>query len=205
MKEDKLSISMLLAFLAGMGVMWFINFHDQHTVARNTAHADTASSGPANPGAVRVDLHVMAQCPYGVQAEAAFKDVVAKFGPDLDLHVDYIGQTGATGEPSSMHGPNEVKGDLFQVCAQKYAPDEGVRLHPLPEREHQGGRHERRGVRREGRRAGRQDRRLRRRARKGRTCSAASFKRSQTRAPAGARPSSSPARSTRGAASRPTS
>ena len=122
MKEDKLSISMLLAFLAGMGVMWFINFHDQHTVARNTAHADTASSGPANPGAVRVDLHVMSQCPYGVQAEAAFKDVVAKFGPDLDLHVDYIGQTGATGELSSMHGPNEIKGNLFQVCAQKYAP-----------------------------------------------------------------------------------
>src|SRR5262249_683481 len=64
----------------------------------------------------------MAQCPYGVQAEAAFKDVVAKFGPDLDFHVEYIGQTSPSGELSSMHGPNEVKGDLLQVCAQKYAP-----------------------------------------------------------------------------------
>ncbi len=80
------------------------------------------SAREVKPGAVRVDLHVMSQCPYGVQAEAAFKDVVAKFGPDLDLNVEYIGQTAPSGELSSMHGPNEVKGDLLQVCAQKHAP-----------------------------------------------------------------------------------
>ena len=123
MKEDKLSLSMLLAFLAGMGVMWFINASEQHKLVANGAHADTSLSNdaPSNPGAVEVDLHVMSQCPYGVQAEAAFKDVVAKFGPDLNLKVDFIGQTGANGDLTSMHGPNEIKGDLLQVCTQKYA------------------------------------------------------------------------------------
>ncbi len=112
-------VGFILCFLAGAGIMWGI---DARHPTGTQASATQATAKPANPGAVRVDLHVMAQCPYGVQAEAAFKDVVAKFGSDLDLHIDYIGQTGSGGEPTSMHGPNEVKGDLLQVCAQKYAP-----------------------------------------------------------------------------------
>jgi len=90
------------------------------SITADSTHATVAKS--ASPDAVRVDMHIMAQCPYGVQAENAFKDVAAKFGPDLDLHVEFIGQTDASGAPSSMHGPNEVKGDLTQVCVQKYAP-----------------------------------------------------------------------------------
>ena len=112
-------VGFILCFLAGAGLMWGI---DARHPGATQASATPAAAKPTNPGAVRVDLHVMAQCPYGVQAEAAFKDVVAKFGSDLDLHIDYIGQTGSAGEPTSMHGPNEVKGDLLQVCAQKYAP-----------------------------------------------------------------------------------
>jgi predicted DsbA family dithiol-disulfide isomerase len=122
-------VGFLLSFAAGMGLMRGIDGWGPGAGATATAdvkaesnNAGSAVARTANPGAVRVDLHVMAQCPYGVQAEAAFKDVVAKFGNDLDLHVEYIGQTGAGGELTSMHGPNEVKGDLLQVCAEKYAP-----------------------------------------------------------------------------------
>src|SRR5262245_58002757 len=108
----------LLSFLAGMAFIWGVD---------RRAHSEGVSGGPdtarpANPGAVQVDLHVMSQCPYGVQAENAFKDVVTKFGKDLDLRVEFIGQTSPSGDLSSMHGPNEVKGDLLQACAQKYAP-----------------------------------------------------------------------------------
>jgi len=117
-------VGFILCFLAGAGVMWGIDAKHPNAagLTADKTHATAAAAKQVNPGAVRVDLHVMAQCPYGVQAEAAFKDVVAKFGPDLDLHVEFIGQTGAGGEPGSMHGPNEVKGDLLQACAQKYAP-----------------------------------------------------------------------------------
>jgi 2-hydroxychromene-2-carboxylate isomerase len=115
-------VGFIICFLSGAAIMWGIDSRHPNA-AGTTADNTQAVSKKANPGAVEVDLHIMAQCPYGVQAEAAFKDVVAKFGPDMDLHVEYIGQTGADGAPNSMHGPNEVKGDLTQVCVQKYAPE----------------------------------------------------------------------------------
>jgi len=115
-------VGFILCFLAGAGIMWGIDAKHPNAAGMAADTTPAAAAKATSAGAVRVDLHVMAQCPYGVQAEAAFKDVVTKFGPDLDLHVDYIGQTGADGAPNSMHGPNEVKGDLFQVCTQKYAP-----------------------------------------------------------------------------------
>ncbi len=73
-----------------------------------------------NPGAVKAELFVMSQCPYGVQAEAAFEEAYTKLGADLDLRVEYIGKTGPGGELSSMHGPKEVFGNLLQVCAMKH-------------------------------------------------------------------------------------
>jgi 2-hydroxychromene-2-carboxylate isomerase len=118
-------VGFLLCFVAGAGVMWGVDSRGGgHGTASITAdHGATGSASKhLSANAVHVDLHVMAQCPYGVQAEGAFKDVVSKLGNDLDLNVEYIGQNQG-GEPSSMHGANEVKGDLFQVCAKKYAPD----------------------------------------------------------------------------------
>lgn len=82
----------------------------------------TSLASTTKPGAVRADLYVMSQCPFGVQAETAFKEVVARFGDELDLHVEFIGNAAPTGELSSLHGPNEVKGDSYQVCAARYAP-----------------------------------------------------------------------------------
>ncbi|MBM4375438.1 MAG: DsbA family protein [Deltaproteobacteria bacterium] len=76
----------------------------------------------ANPGAVKVELYAMSQCPYGVQAENGFKDAVEKLGADVDFRVEFIGQTSPTGELTSMHGPKEVKGDMVQACAQKHTP-----------------------------------------------------------------------------------
>ena len=116
-------VGFVFCFIAGAGMMWGVDARSARTGAGITAdRAGAAHEARVSANAVHVDLHVMAQCPYGVQAESAFKDVVSKLGSDLDLNVEYIGQSQG-GEPSSMHGPNEVKGDLFQVCAKKYAPE----------------------------------------------------------------------------------
>jgi predicted DsbA family dithiol-disulfide isomerase len=115
-------VGFLICFVAGAGIMWGVDARLPHAAAGITADTAGAVAKQVSADAVHVDLHVMAQCPYGVQAENAFKDVVSKLGSGIDLNVEYIGQSQA-GEPSSMHGPNEVKGDLFQVCAKKYAPD----------------------------------------------------------------------------------
>ena len=90
----------------------------------------TSLASTTKPGAVRADLYVMSQCPFGVQAETAFKEVVAKFGDELDLHVEFIGNAAPTGELSSLHGPNEVKGDSYQVCAARYAPAKSFDFNP---------------------------------------------------------------------------
>src|SRR5262245_6212318 len=119
MSKTATLIGFIISFIAGMAV---INVIDRTSPSWWSTKVEAEQARALNPGAVKVDLHVMAQCPYGVQAENAFKDVVAKFGQDIDFHVEFIGQTGPTGELSSMHGPNEVKGDTLQVCAQKYAP-----------------------------------------------------------------------------------
>jgi predicted DsbA family dithiol-disulfide isomerase len=114
-------IGFLICFVTGAGLMWGIDAKHPHGTASITADTAGSATKTVSANAAHVDLHIMAQCPYGVQAEAAFKDVAAKLGPDLDLNVEYIGQNQG-GEPSSMHGPNEVKGDLLQVCTKKYAP-----------------------------------------------------------------------------------
>src|SRR5262245_41945106 len=108
MSKSTTILGFLLSFIVGMVVIRTIDGHVPG------AHATAEGLARPNAGAVKVDLHVMSQCPYGVQAENAFKDVVAKFGPDIDLHVEFIGQTAPGGDLSSMHGPNEVKGDLLQ-------------------------------------------------------------------------------------------
>lgn len=113
----------VLAFAAGAGLMWQLE-RDAPNEASASPEPPAIVTGPraTNPGAVKVELFVMSQCPYGVQAEDAFAEVVEKLGPDLDLRFEYIGSIGEGGALESMHGPPEVMGNLVQVCAMAQSP-----------------------------------------------------------------------------------
>jgi len=115
-------IGFILSFIAGTILMWGI---DRGTHSGATAKpegvAGTDATRAVNSGAVKVELFVMSKCPYGVSAENAFKDVVDKFGADVDFHVDFIGNQTPDGNFNSLHGPTEVQGDLYQACAEKYS------------------------------------------------------------------------------------
>ena len=66
----------------------------------------------------KLDIYVMSHCPYGTQAEQAFKSFfdVAK---GMSFNVHYIGSyDNATKTFTSLHGPTEVDEDLRQVCIQ---------------------------------------------------------------------------------------
>jgi len=123
MNKGSAIVGFILCFLAGMAGMWGIDRASLggrgHAVSRESG---VAMPDKANPGAVKVELYAMSQCPYGVQAENGFKDAVEKLGADVDFRVEFIGQTSPTGELTSMHGPKEVKGDMVQACAQKHTP-----------------------------------------------------------------------------------
>ncbi|MDH7593148.1 MAG: hypothetical protein QHG99_02190 [Methanomicrobiales archaeon] len=72
-----------------------------------------------------IDLYVMAFCPYGVQAENAMKSVVDLLGDSVDMKVRFIARVGGETPDTvnSLHGANEAKEDLRQVCIQKQHPD----------------------------------------------------------------------------------
>ncbi len=61
-----------------------------------------------------VELFVMSQCPYGVQAEKGIIPAIQKLGSKIDFKlkfVDYI-----------LHGKKEFDENLFQYCIQKEQP-----------------------------------------------------------------------------------
>jgi hypothetical protein len=92
-----------------------------------TTSAGCKRAKPANP--LKVTLYVMSKCPFGIEAENAFKDVVAKFGSDLNLKLEFIGDvtpdggssTGSFRGLASLHGPGEVMGDIYEACAMSYS------------------------------------------------------------------------------------
>ncbi len=70
---------------------------------------------------VTVDFHIMSQCPFGVQVDNGIKPVLDKLGNAVKFNRHFIGQE-KDGQLSSMHGENEVKGNLLEICAAKVEP-----------------------------------------------------------------------------------
>ena len=71
---------------------------------------------------VSLDLYVMSQCPYGVQAEDLIIPVVKQFGNSVDFNLNFIASDSGSGNFDSLHGENEVKGDIVELCAMKKEP-----------------------------------------------------------------------------------
>ena len=85
------------------------------------------SGNAVNNSGVVVDLYVMSQCPYGVQAEQAFESLIEDIGDEFTLNINYIGR-GDADNLESLHGENEVNGNIIQLCAKKYESDDHFKL-----------------------------------------------------------------------------
>ena len=72
----------------------------------------------ARAAKVKVVFHVMSKCPYGVTAEQGFLPVYRKLRRHVDWRLEYIG-TDRNGKLGSMHGHDEVQGDILQLCARR--------------------------------------------------------------------------------------
>lgn len=73
---------------------------------------------------VKVEFYVMSQCPYGTQVEGGIAPVIESMGNAIDFHIDYIVTEPSPGTFQSLHGEKEVKGNIVQLCAMKYYPDD---------------------------------------------------------------------------------
>jgi protein-disulfide isomerase len=71
----------------------------------------------------KLDFYVMSQCPYGTQVEDAVKPALDKLKGSVDFSVNFIASDLGDGTFRSLHGDNEVQGDIVQLCAMKYNPD----------------------------------------------------------------------------------
>lgn len=69
-----------------------------------------------------LDLYVMSQCPYGVQAENQISPILKELGKDLEFNLYFIGG-GEPGNLQSLHGQPEIDGNKIQLCAVKLYPD----------------------------------------------------------------------------------
>lgn len=72
---------------------------------------------------VKVEFYVMSQCPYGTQVENAIAPALENLGGTVNFQLDYIVSETSPGVFQSLHGEKEVKGDIVQLCAKKYYPD----------------------------------------------------------------------------------
>ncbi|MGM5480872.1 MAG: hypothetical protein ACQESE_00510 [Nanobdellota archaeon] len=73
---------------------------------------------------VPVELYVMSQCPYGVQAEDAIIPAIQDLGEEnFDLQIEYIATDNGDDTFSSLHGQPEVEGNIVQLCAEEHAPE----------------------------------------------------------------------------------
>lgn len=68
-----------------------------------------------------VDLYVMSFCPYGKQAEDAMEPVIGLLGDKADIKIRFIANVQGDDVESvqSLHGIEEAKEDLRQICVMK--------------------------------------------------------------------------------------
>jgi len=77
---------------------------------------------------VDLNFYVMSQCPYGTQVMDAIAPVLEKLKGAVNFEVNYIAADLGDGQFNSLHGNNEVKGNIVQLCAAKYNPDKYMKM-----------------------------------------------------------------------------
>jgi len=84
---------------------------------KNVSDKGNNDIGVANK--LPVELYVMSQCPYGVQAEDTMFAAIQEIGEEnFDLTVEYIVTDLGEGQFNSLHGEPEALGDKVQLCAR---------------------------------------------------------------------------------------
>jgi hypothetical protein len=84
---------------------------------------ETTEKAAATSEKVALDFHIMSKCPFGVKVLQAITPVLEKMGENVDFNVYYIGRE-KDGELTSMHGEQEVQGNIIQLCANEHGDND---------------------------------------------------------------------------------
>ena len=114
--KDSLSAEKLSSALVDAGLLTSDQESQAVAVLKTVLDAPSKEKVSKVDKPLKVDLYVMSQCPYGVQAENTMFKAIKELGEDnFDLNVDFIASPSGNGF-SSLHGQNEVDGDKVQLC-----------------------------------------------------------------------------------------
>lgn len=69
-----------------------------------------------------IDVFIMSQCPYGVDAAKMFTEFNKEMGGQVKINFEYI-VSEENGKFESLHGENEVKGNIQQLCVKNKYPN----------------------------------------------------------------------------------
>ncbi|MBW2736477.1 MAG: hypothetical protein JRH20_29165 [Deltaproteobacteria bacterium] len=83
-----------------------------------SAPAGELSAGPKVP----LQIYIMSKCPYGVTAMQGISKLLQEIGPRVDFSADYIVTKKQDGTLEALHGVEEVKGNIVQLCARDLHP-----------------------------------------------------------------------------------
>jgi hypothetical protein len=72
---------------------------------------------------INLDLFVMSQCPFGVQAEETIIPLLARFGGRITIKFHYVASIDQNQQVQSMHGKDEVDEDQRQLIIGYLYPD----------------------------------------------------------------------------------
>jgi len=73
--------------------------------------------------AIQLDLYVMSQCPYGVQAETHLIPILRELEDRVDFNLYFISSETAEGGFKSMHGEAEVNENRIQLAIARNYPE----------------------------------------------------------------------------------
>ncbi|MDJ0763023.1 MAG: hypothetical protein QNJ97_08560 [Myxococcota bacterium] len=89
------------------------------TVGIETSSTGRSTSAETGSGErVEIELFAMSKCPFFSKFIGTLHPVVAVLSPHIRLILSHIGKVNKDGI-SSMHGPDEVLGNVLQLCAQR--------------------------------------------------------------------------------------
>ncbi|NMB75698.1 MAG: thioredoxin domain-containing protein [Myxococcales bacterium] len=70
----------------------------------------------------KLEVFVMSQCPFGVKALDAMKEVLDAFERKIQFEIHYIADLRPDGSFNALHGQPEVDENIRELCAIKYYP-----------------------------------------------------------------------------------
>jgi glutaredoxin len=120
-----LFLSLVIVLVVGLffGFFGYMQLFNGSITGKSVLLAAPKNSSETASKGLPVELFVMSQCPYGIQAEQQIIPAIKSFGDKVDFKLHFIASKTSSGF-TSLHGQTEVNEGIRQTCMMEYFPQE---------------------------------------------------------------------------------